>query len=67
MPKPTATLGNTLQELDRLDEAEASYRQSIMLKPESAEVHNNLGNTLQKLGRLTEAEASYTLSIAFET
>jgi tetratricopeptide (TPR) repeat protein len=31
-------LGNTLKELGRLDEAEASYRQAIALKPDYAEV-----------------------------
>jgi Flp pilus assembly protein TadD len=39
-------LGNTLKELGRLDEAEASYNQAIALKPDYAEAHRNLGNTL---------------------
>ena len=34
-------LGATLQELRRLEEAEASYKQSITLKPDFAEVHHN--------------------------
>ena len=59
-------MGNTLQELGRLDEAEASCRQAIALKPEFAGAHNNLGNTLQNLGRLDEAEASYTQVIALK-
>ena len=61
-----SNLGNTLNELGRLDEAEASYTQAIALKPDYAEAHNNLGNTLQELGRLDEAEASYTQAIALE-
>ena len=59
-----SNLGNTLKELGRLDEAEASYTQAIALKPDFAEVHYNLGGTLKKLGRLEEAEASYTQAIA---
>ena len=59
-------LGNTLQELGRLDEAEASYTQAIALKPDYAEAHNNLGNTLKELGRLDEAEASYRQAIALK-
>jgi tetratricopeptide (TPR) repeat protein len=59
-------LGNTLQELGRLDEAEASHRQAIALKPDYAEAHSNLGNTLKELGKLDEAEASYGQAIALK-
>ena len=38
-------LGNTLQQLGRLDDAEANYRRAIALKPDIAEAHNNLGNS----------------------
>jgi tetratricopeptide (TPR) repeat protein len=60
-------LGNTLKELGRLDEAEASYTKAIALKPDFAEAHNNLGITLKELGRLDEAEASYTKAIALKS
>jgi tetratricopeptide (TPR) repeat protein len=59
-------LGNTLQELGRLDEAEASYTQAIVLKPDYAEAPSNLGAALQDLGRLDEAQASYTQAIALK-
>jgi radical SAM protein with 4Fe4S-binding SPASM domain len=59
-------LGNTLQELGRFDEAEASLRQAIALKPDLADAHYNFGVTLQKLRRLDEAEASYTQAIALK-
>ena len=36
-------LGNVLQELGRLDEAEVSYIQAIAFKPDFAEAHYNLG------------------------
>jgi protein O-GlcNAc transferase len=58
--------GIILQKLDRLDEAEASYKQAIALKPGYAEAHNNLGITLQKLDRLDEAEASYRQGIGLK-
>jgi predicted O-linked N-acetylglucosamine transferase (SPINDLY family) len=61
-----SNLGVTLQELGRLDEAEASYAQAIALKPDYAEAHSNLGFTLKELGRLDEAEASYTQAIALK-
>jgi tetratricopeptide (TPR) repeat protein len=40
----------TLQELGRLEEAEASYRQAIALKPDFAEVHRSLGIVLHANG-----------------
>ena len=56
-------LGNTLQELGRLEEAEACYRQTIALQSASAEAHYNLGMTLQALGRGEEAGKSYKNAI----
>jgi SAM-dependent methyltransferase len=60
-------LGATLQDLGRLDEAEASCTQAIVLKPDFAEAHTNLGATLQELGRLEEAEASLRQAIALKS
>ena len=53
--------------LGRLEEAEASYKQTIALKPDFVLGLSNLGITLQALGRLEEAEASYTQAISLET
>ncbi|MDG2354377.1 MAG: tetratricopeptide repeat protein, partial [Paracoccaceae bacterium] len=61
-----SNLGNTLKELGRLDEALASCRQAIALKPDFAEAHNNMGNTLKELGRLDEAVAGYSQAIALK-
>ena len=59
-------MGIILKELGRLDEAEASFRQSIVLKSDSAKAHNNLGTTLKELGRLDEAETSYRKAITIK-
>ena len=67
MPMPRSNLGNTFQELGRLEEAVASYGKTIALKPDCANVHDNLGSTLQALGRLEEAEASYRQAIAMKS
>ena len=55
-----------MQELERLNEAEVSYRQAITLKPDYAEAHYNLGVTLQQQSRIEEAEASLRQAIAFK-
>jgi Flp pilus assembly protein TadD len=57
-------LGNILQDLGRLEDAEASYNRAIAIKPEYAEAHSNLGRVLRELGRLEDAEASYNKAIA---
>ncbi len=57
------TLGVALKELGRFDEAEASYRKAITLKPDYVEAHFNLGNMLKKMNRLPEAEESYSHAI----
>ena len=59
-------MGNTLKELGRLDEAEASYNQAIAVKPDLAEAHNNLGNVFKELERLDEAIASYGQATALK-
>ena len=51
-------LGIVMQELGRLDEAEAIYKKAITLKPDH-KAYNNLGIVMQELGRLDEAEAIY--------
>jgi len=43
--------------MGRLDEAEASYRRALEIKPDYAEAYSNKGTVLQDMGRLNEAEA----------
>ncbi|MEK9877262.1 MAG: sulfotransferase, partial [Betaproteobacteria bacterium] len=62
--KAHCNLGVTLQELGRLDEAEASLRRAIALSPSFAEAHSNLAAILQELGRMGEAEASIKNAIS---
>ena len=52
-------MGSVLLDMGRLDEAEASYRRALQIKPDYAEALNNLGLTLPDMERLDEAEASY--------
>ena len=59
-------MGVTLKELGRLDDAEASLRQAIPLKPDYAQAHSNLGGTLKELGRLDEAVESYTQAVTLK-
>ena len=61
-----SNLGNTLRDLIRLEEAEASYRQAIALKPDFTEAHSNLGVVLKELERFEEAEASLKEAISLK-
>ena len=45
------------------EEAEASYKKALELKPDFTEAHYNLGVTLKGLGKLDEAIASYKKAI----
>jgi tetratricopeptide (TPR) repeat protein len=56
-------LGNTLNEMGYLKEAEASYQRILQIKPNHAEAYSNLGNNLKNQGRLNEAEASYSMAL----
>jgi len=59
-------LGITLKNLGKLEEAEVSYRQAIVLKPDFPAAHRNLGDTLKNLGKLEEAEVSYRQAIVLK-
>lgn len=56
--------GNALKDLQRYEEAVASYDKAVGLKPDFAEVHYNRGIVLQELGRLAPALSSYQKAIA---
>jgi|TARA_B110000238_G_scaffold172526_1_gene191035 tetratricopeptide (TPR) repeat protein len=56
-------LGNNLNDLSRLVEAEESYRQAIILNPNFAEAYNNLGNTLNSLQKPADAEENFKKAI----
>ena len=51
--------GIVLKELGRLEDAEASFNQAIILKTYSLKPYN-LGMTLKELGKLEEAAANFT-------
>ena len=59
-------LGLLQANLNRLDEAEQSYRVAIASAPGHAEAHNNLGLLLAGRGREEEAEDCYRQAIALE-
>jgi len=56
--------GDALDAQGRLDEAAASYRQALALKPDMVEAHGNLGNVLSQQGKLEEALLSYRRVLA---
>ncbi len=50
--------GIILKNLEKIQDAELSYRKAIELNPNFADAHSNLGNILRDLGKLKEAELS---------
>jgi O-antigen ligase len=58
--------GMILKSLGRTADAEAAYRQSILINPGFASGWNNLGNLLGSTGRLPEAEAAQRRALALD-
>jgi tetratricopeptide (TPR) repeat protein len=56
--------GDILRQLDRYEEAIASYDRSLAIKPDFYEAWDNLGIALFELGRYEEAIASYDKALA---
>jgi protein O-GlcNAc transferase len=59
-------LGFALQELGQLENAAASYRQALKIKPDIAKTHLNLGNVLYHMGQSDNAVASYLRALEIE-
>ncbi|CAG4899286.1 tetratricopeptide repeat protein [Paraburkholderia gardini] len=57
-------LGNVQREKGRLEDAIASYRQAMTLKPDYPEAHNNLGNALREAKQLEASIQSCAQAIA---
>jgi predicted TPR repeat methyltransferase len=55
--------GSTLLNLNRLEEAIASFRRALSINPQLAPAHNNLGVALKHLGKLDEAAESYRTAL----
>jgi Tfp pilus assembly protein PilF len=58
-------LGGCLYRAGRLDEAIASFRTAIEIKPRSASAENNLGLALAHQGKLQEALRHYRLALEY--
>lgn len=58
--------GQRLKENGRLDEAVASYRQALAIKPDYAEAYGDLGNVFKEQGKLDKAIASYQQALALK-
>jgi len=59
-------LGSALEQMDRLEEAEANYRKALLLNARYANVHCFLGETLRKLGCFEEAVESLLAALAID-
>ena len=62
-PEAWVMLGVVEERLGRLEEAAASYRQAVVIRPDYGEVYYNLGNVLRRQRQQDEAAASYRRAI----
>ncbi|MFI3219494.1 MAG: tetratricopeptide repeat protein, partial [Methylococcales bacterium] len=56
--------GNELEDLNRLEDALASYDKALSINPNYARAHSNRGNVLQSLNRFEDALKSYGRALA---
>lgn len=63
-PRPDYRLGRLHEYLERWDEAEAAYRQSIARNPKYYPAHYRLGRVLFNGRRIEEAEAAFSACLA---
>jgi Flp pilus assembly protein TadD len=52
-------LGILMMELEKIKEAELSFKNALFLKSDFVEAHNNLGISLKKQDKLQDAEESF--------
>lgn len=57
-----AELARAYSHLNRLQEAEASYKQAIELDPTNASLHTNLGSAYAKMERVEEAQREFEIA-----
>ena len=65
-PEIHYNLANALRDLGRLNDAVASYRQALRLKPGHLKAYNNLGNVFREQGKLAEALQTYRAALAIK-
>jgi len=65
-PEMWVQYGHALKESGNVGEAEAAYRKSINLDPNSADAHLQLGYALKIQGRIDEAVSAYFRSLALD-
>lgn len=58
--------GNTLQEMERYEEAESAYNDAARLMPSDARAHISLGGCPVKLGKFAPAVAAFRRGIALK-
>ncbi|MEJ2514318.1 MAG: tetratricopeptide repeat protein [Gammaproteobacteria bacterium] len=62
-PEPATNLGIALARQDRLDDAEAAFREALEIDPAFAPAWSELGIVLRLQGRLAEADDAYARAL----
>ncbi|MFZ6648627.1 tetratricopeptide repeat protein [Undibacterium sp. TJN25] len=64
LPETHNSIGNIYFDQGLPEQASASYRQAIAIKPEYAEPYNNLGNSLRQMGKYDEAATAFEKALS---
>ena len=65
-PEMWVQYGHALKESGNVAEAEAAYRKSIDIDPDSADAYLQLGHALKIQGRIDDAAGAYFRSLALD-
>jgi ADP-heptose:LPS heptosyltransferase len=63
-PQSHNNLGNALKDLNKFEEALASYEHALSLKPDYAEAYHNMGTVFSALGKVEDAMKSYNKALS---
>ena len=66
VPSIISRIADTYTEAGKYEQADESYKNALLLQPESARIHGNYGIALAKAGKIDEAKASFNKAVELD-